>query len=103
MITVFYARDDRGFDRRLGPSEMGCGPYPTANEAVAAMLAKVPDGLPVVVEADAADAVRGWRADADEVGDVAMVETCDRTEAGDPEAIAAWCRCEREADSSYSL
>jgi len=82
---------------------MGCGPYPTAAEAVAAMLVKRPDGQPEVVEGDAAEAVRWWRQAADEVGDSAMVETCDRTEAGEPEALAAWCRCEREADSSHAL
>jgi hypothetical protein len=103
MITVFYARDGRGFDRSLGPNEMGCGPYPTEDEAVAAMLAKRPDGQPDVTAADAAEAVRRWRVEAGEAGDLAMVETCDRTEAGEPEALAAWCRCEREADSSHAL
>jgi hypothetical protein len=33
---------------------MGCGPYPTADEAEAAMLARVPEGQPDITPAEAA-------------------------------------------------
>lgn len=104
MITVYCCRDARGYDPRLQrANESGVGPYATAEEAEAAMLAIVPEGQPEIVECDAETAVIGWRQAAGEAGDLAMVETCDRTLAGEAEAIVAWCRCEREADSSYSL
>jgi hypothetical protein len=52
---------------------------------------------------DASTAVERWKIEAGEAGDDAMVKTCRRTLDGDPEALAAWCRCEREADASHSL
>ena len=103
MITVYYCRDGGPLMDNPWPNEIGCGPYPTEAEAVAAMTARVPDGLPETVAIDATDAVERWRVDAGEAGDDAMVETCDRVLDGDAAALAAWCRCEREADASFSL
>lgn len=103
MIEVFYCRDERGYDPRLPSHVDGCGPYPTAAEAEAAMLARISDGVPEVTTADATDAILAWQREAGEAGDHAMVETCERTMDGDAEALAAWCRCEREADASHSL
>lgn len=67
------------------------------------MLARVPEGTPDITSIDASEAVERWRVAAGEAGDDAMVETCERTLEGDPAALAAWCRCEREADASFSL
>jgi hypothetical protein len=103
MITVYYCRDGGATMNNPWPSEYGCGPYPTADEAEAAMLARVPEGQPDITRIDAADAVERWQIAAGAAGDDAMVETCVRTLEGDRDALAAWCRCEREADASHSL
>lgn len=103
MIQVYFCRDGGPMMDNPWPCVDGCGPYPTEAEAIAAMTAKVPDGLPETVAVDATDAVERWKFAAGEAGDDAMVETCDRTLAGDAAALAAWCRCEREADATFSL
>jgi hypothetical protein len=103
MITVYYCRDGGATMNNPWRNEMGCGPFPTAEEAEAAMLARVPEGQPDITSTDATDAVEQWRIAAGEAGDDAMVETCSRTLDGDHAALSAWCRCEREADASFSL
>jgi hypothetical protein len=103
MITVYYCRDGGPMMDNPWPNVSGCGPYPTADEAEAAMLARFPGGEADITPLDATDAVQKWMVEAGEAGDDAMVETCRRTLDGDPEALAAWCRCEREADASHSL
>lgn len=103
MLKVYYCRDGGPTMHNPWPSAIGCGPYPTEAEAIAAMTARVPDGLPETVAVDATDAVERWQIAAGEAGDDAMVETCERALAGDAAALAAWCECEREADASFSL
>ncbi len=103
MITVYYCRDIGPMMDNPWRNHAGCGPYPTADEAEAAMMARVPGGEPDVMHFDASAAVERWKIEAGEAGDDAMVETCARTLDGDPAALAAWCRCEREADASHSL
>jgi hypothetical protein len=103
MITVYYCRDGGPMMNNPWPNVMGCGPHPTADEAEAAMLARVAGGLPEITATDATDAVERWLVEAGEAGDDAMVETCRMTIDGDAAALAAWCRCEREADASFSL
>lgn len=103
MVTVYFCRDGGVTMNNPWTNQMGCGPWPTADEAAAAMLARVPEGTPDITSIDASEAVERWRVAAGEAGDDAMVETCERTLEGDPAALAAWCRCEREADASFSL
>lgn len=103
MITVYYCRDGGPMMDNPWPHQMGCGPYPTEAEAIAAMLAKVPGGLPETTAIDATDAVERWKDDAGDAGDDAMVATCERTLDGDTAALAAWCKVERTGDSSFSL
>lgn len=103
MITVYYCRDCGPTMNNPWTNQMGCGPYPTPEQAEAAMLARVPDGQPDITPADATEAVERWQVAADEAGDDAMVETCEKTLAGDAAALAAWCECERNADASFSL
>jgi hypothetical protein len=103
MITVYYCRDGGPMMDNPWPNVSGCGPYPTADEAEAAMLARVPGGVADITPLDATDAVEKWMVEAGEAGDEAMVATCRRTLDGDVDALAAWCRCEREADASHSL
>lgn len=103
MIKVYYCRDGGPTMHNQWPNEMGCGPYSTAGEAEAAMLEVVACGQPDTTTADATEAVERWKVAAGEAGDDAMVETCERTLAGDATALAAWCRCEREGDASFSL
>lgn len=103
MITVYYCRDSGPMMDNPWPNVMGCGPYPTADEAEAAMLARVPGGQPDVTAADATEAVERWQVAAGEAGDDAMVETCRLTLDGGAAALAAWCERERTADASFSL
>lgn len=103
MMKVYYCRDGGPTMNNPWHNQYGCGPYPTAGEAEAAMLARTPGGEPDVTMLDATEAVERWQVAAGEAGDDAMVETCERTLAGDAAALAAWCRCEREADASFSL
>lgn len=103
MLKVYYCRDGGPMMNNPWPNQYGCGPYPTADEAEAAMLARATGAEPVVTMLDATEAVERWQVAASEAGDDAMVETCQRTLAGDAAALAAWCECEREADASFSL
>jgi hypothetical protein len=103
MITVYYCRDMGPMRENPWPNGAGCGPYPTAEEAEAAMLARVPGGEPDAMPFDASTAVERWKIEAGEAGDDAMVETCERTLDGDPAALAAWCRCERDGNACHSL
>ena len=103
MIQVYFCRDDGPMMDNPWAAVMGCGPYPTAGEAEAAMLARVPGGQPDVTAIDATDAVERWMVAAGEAGDDAMVETCRLTLDGDTAALAAWCKVERTGDPSFSL
>jgi hypothetical protein len=103
MIKVYYCRDGGPMMDNPWANVMGCGPYPTAGEAEASMLARVPGGQPDVTAADATEAVERWMVEAGEADDDAMVETCRLALDGDAAALAAWCKCERTADASFSL
>ena len=103
MINVFYCRDIGPLMNNPWPNANGCGPYPTAEEAEAAMLRRVPSGDADITELEATDAVEKWMDEAGKAGDDAMVETCRRTLDGDHEALAAWCRCERDGDAARAI